>query len=205
MLAELESRTQLTRRSLARIVIDSGQSNDFKRNPQAFIEQAAQNINNCKRQALVDGVKYQQVGADAYYAQELFHQEEINGYLKHMLDAKKSIYDKVVYESETERRFAEELENNIEVKVYAKLPGWFKVPTPLGSYNPDWAVLVDSESGERLYFVVETKGSADQADLRTKEQWKIDCGRKHFEALQVREPKVRYTVAASLDDLLARV
>jgi len=205
LLAGLESRTQLTRRSLARIVIDSGRSSDFKRNPQAFIEQAAQAINNCKRGALVDGVKYQRVGADAYYAQELFHQKEINGYLKQMLDAKKSIYDKVVYESETERRFAEDMEKSIQVKVYAKLPGWFKVPTPLGGYNPDWAVLVDADGSERLYFVVETKGSADQADLQSKEQWKITCGKKHFEALQVREPKVRYEVATRLDDLLARV
>jgi len=205
LLAGLESRTQLTRRSLARIVIDSGRSSDFKRNPQAFIEQAAQAINNCKRGALADGVKYQRVGADAYYAQELFHQKEINGYLKQMLDAKKSIYDKVVYESETERRFAEDMEKSIQVKVYAKLPGWFKVPTPLGGYNPDWAVLVDADGSERLYFVVETKGSADQADLQSKEQWKITCGKKHFEALQVREPKVRYEVATRLDDLLARV
>jgi len=205
LLAGLESRTQLTRRSLARIVIDSGRSSHFKRNPQAFIEQAAQAINNCKRGALVDGVKYQRVGADAYYAQELFHQKEINGYLKQMLDAKKSIYDKVVYESETERRFAEDLEKHIEVKVYAKLPGWFKVPTPLGSYNPDWAVLVDSDSGERLYFVVETKGSANQADLRVNEQWKIKCGERHFKALEVREPAAQYKVTGSVDDLLARV
>ena len=141
------------------MLIDSGRLNDFKRNPQMFIEHAAQAINGCKRRVLVDGVKYQRVGDDSYYAQELFNQEEITGYMKHMLDAKKSIYDKVIYESETERTFAEDMERNLAVKVYAKLPGWFKVPTPLGSYNPDWAVLVDSESGEKLYFVLETKGS----------------------------------------------
>ena len=205
VLTELQNRTQLTRRSLVRILIDSGGLNDFKKNPQKFIEHAAQAINGCKRRALVDGVKYQRIGDDSYYAQELFNQDEITGYMKHMLDAKKSIYDKVTYESETEKRFAEDLERNMAVKVYAKLPGWFRVPTPLGSYNPDWAVLINSESGERLYFVVETKGSTAPDDLRGNELAKIECGKKHFKALEVREPVARYEVTTSLDDLLARV
>ena len=205
LLTELQDRTQLTRRSLVHILIDSRRLNDFRRNPQMFIEHTARAINSCKRRALVDGVKYQRVGDDSYYAQELFDQEEITGYMKHMLDAKKSIYDKVIYESETERTFAEDMEKNLAVKVYAKLPGWFKVPTPLGGYNPDWAVLVDSESGERLYFVVETKGSTAPADLRGNELWKIECGKKHFKALEVREPAARYEVTNSLDDLLSRV
>ena len=205
LLTELQNRTQLTRRSLVHILIDSGRLTDFKRNPQMFIEHATQAINGCKRRALVDGVKYQRVGDDSYYAQELFNQEEITGYMKHMLDAEKSIYDKVTYESETEKRFAEDLERNIAVKVYAKLPSWFRVPTPLGRYNPDWAVLIDSESGERLYFVVETKGSTAPADLRGNELGKIECGKKHFKALEVREPVARYEVATSLDDLLTRV
>ena len=205
VLTELQNRTQLTRRSLVRILIDSGRLNDFRRNPQKFIEHAAQAINGCKRRALVDGVKYRRIGDDSYYAQELFNQEEITGYMKHMLDAKRSIYDKVIYESETEKRFAQDLETNIAVKVYAKLPSWFKVPTPLGSYNPDWAVLIDSESGERLYFVVETKGSTALDDLRGNELGKIKCGKKHFKALEVREPVARYEVTTSLDDLLARI
>ena len=79
------------------------------------------------------------------------------------------------------------------------------MPTPLGSYNPDWAVLIDSESGERLYFVVETKGSTAKDDLRGNELGKIKCGKKHFKALEVREPVARYRVTNSLDDLLARV
>ena len=205
LLTELQNHTQLTRRSLVRILIGSGRLNDFKRNPQMFIEHAARAINGCKRLALVDGVKYKRIGDDSYYAQELFNQDEITGYMKHMLNAKKSIYDKVTYESETEKRFAEDLERNIAVRVYAKLPGWFSMPTPLGSYNPDWAVLIDSESGEQLYFVVETKGSTAPADLRGNELGKIKCGKKHFKALEVREPVARYEVATSLDDLLARV
>ena len=89
----------------------------------------------------MDGIKYRRVGEESYYAQELFEHEELTGYLKNMVDTAKSVYEKVIYESDTEARFADQLEKNTAIKVYAKLPGWFKVPTPLGSYNPDWAVL----------------------------------------------------------------
>ena len=203
VLTELQDRTQLTRRSIHRILSESMRLNDFKRNPQQFIELAAQAVNHCKQQALVDGIKYQRLGDQFYYAQELFEQQELTGYLKNMRDAKKSIYEKVIYESDTEAHFADELEKNTAVKVYAKLPGWFTVPTPLGSYNPDWAVLIDSEAGERLYFVVETKATTLFGDLRDLEYAKIKCGKEHFEALGVGEDSARYEVATSLDGLLA--
>ena len=203
VLTELQDRTQLTRRSIYRILSESRRLNDFKRNPQQFIELAAQAVNHCKRQALVDGIKYQRLGDQFYYAQELFEQQELTGYLKNMRDAEKSVFEKVIYESGTEARFADELEKNTAVKVYAKLPGWFTVPTPLGSYNPDWAVLIDSEAGERLYFVVETKATTLFGDLRGLEYAKIECGKKHFEALGVREDSARYEVATSLNGLLA--
>ena len=151
VLTELQDRTQLTRRSIQRILCESGRLNDFKRNPQQFIELAAQAIGRCKREALVDGIKYQRIGDESYYAQELFEQEELTGYLKNMLDTEKSAYEQVIYEPGIEADFGEQLEKNTAVRVYAKLPGWFRVPTPLGSYNPDWAVLVDSDEGGRLY------------------------------------------------------
>ena len=122
-----------------------------------------------------------------------------------MLAAKKAVHDHVLYESNTEADFANQLEKNIAVKVYAKLPGWFKVPTPLGSYNPDWAVLVGSDDGERLYLVVETKGTTHTAELRPAEQEKIKCGRAHFKALAASDSPARYEVATSLDELLAQV
>ncbi len=102
-----------------------------------------------------------------------------------------------------ERSFAEELEKNEAVKLYAKLPGWFKVPTPLGTYNPDWAVLIEKDGAERLYFVVETKSSLFKDDLRDKEGGKIECGKAHFEALAVGDNPARYVVATKLDDLIA--
>ena len=99
VLTDLQDKTQLTRRSLARILTDSGRLDDFKRNPQQFIEIATEAINRAKRLALVDGIKYQRIGDEDYYAQELFEQEELTGYLKNMLAATKSVYEQVVYDS----------------------------------------------------------------------------------------------------------
>ena len=135
---------------------------------------------------------------------ELFEQEELTGYLKNMLAVKKSVYEHIVYDSAgVERTFAEQLEKNESVKVYAKLPGWFKVPTPLGSYNPDWAVLIEKDGAERLYFVVETKGGLFTDDLRDKESAKIECGNAHFEALRVDATSAQYIVARNINDLVA--
>jgi type III restriction enzyme len=202
VLTDLQDKTQLTRRSLARILTGSQRLDDFKRNPQQFIEIATESINRTKRLALVDGIRYQRIGDEVYYAQELFEQEELTGYLKNMLAAKKSVYEQVVYDSSgVERTFAEELEKNEAVKVYAKLPGWFKVPTPLGTYNPDWAVLVEKDGAERLYFVVETKSSLFTDDLRDKESAKVECGRAHFNALAVGENPAEFLKARNIDDL----
>lgn len=209
ILTDLQDRTQLTRRTIISILTGSGRLDDFKRNPQQFIELAAETINRCKRLALVDGIKYQMLGDQHVYAQELFEKEELTGYLQNMLmDTQKSIYEHVVYDSTTERDFADALEKNDAIKLYAKLPGWFKVPTPLGSYNPDWAVLVEEDDAQRLYFVVETKSSLFADDLRDKESAKIVCGKAHFHALAVGggalgENPARYVVANSIDGLLA--
>ncbi len=120
-----------------------------------------------------------------------------------MLAAKKSVYEQVVYDSSgVERSFAEELEKNEAVKVYAKLPGWFKVPTPLGTYNPDWAVLIEKDGTERLYFVVETKSSLFTDDLRDREGAKIECGKAHFKALSVGDNPAKFVQARTLDDVL---
>ena len=120
-----------------------------------------------------------------------------------MIDANKSVHEQVIYQSGTERTFAEQLEMNEAIKVYAKLPGWFRVSTPLGPYNPDWAVLWEKDGAERLYFVVETKSGLFTDDLRDKEEAKIECGRAHFKALAVSESPAGYVVARNLDDVLS--
>ncbi len=203
LLTDLQDRTQLTRRTIHRVLRDSGRLDDFKRNPQQFIELAAEAINRCKRLAVVDGIKYQRLGDEHFYAQKLFEDEELTGYLKNLLSAEKSVYEQVVYDSDTEATFAGQLENNAAIKVYAKLPGWFKVPTPLGTYNPDWAVLVQEDDGERLYFVVETKSGLFSDDLRDKERAKIECGKAHFKALVVHMAPAQYIVARTVDEILS--
>ena len=205
LLTDLQDKTQLTRRSIARILIESGRLNDFTRNPQQFIEVAAEAINRAKRLAVVDGIKYQRLGNDDYYAQELFETGELQGYMKNMLAVTKSVYEQIVYQSGTERQFAEGLERNEAIKVYAKLPGWFKVPTPLGYYIPDWAVLVEADGAERLYLVVETKGGLFAGDVRATEQAKMDCGKAHFKALAVGETPAQYMAANTVDDLFAEL
>jgi len=205
LLTDLQDQTQLTRRSIARILTSSDRLDDFKRNPQQFIELAAEAINRAKRMALVDGIKYQRIGDQEYYAQELFAQEELKGYLKDSMEANKSVYERVIYDSAgIERGFAEEMEKNEAVKLYAKLPGWFKVPTPLGSYNPDWAVLIEQDGTERIYLVVETKGSLFKDDLRGTEGAKIECGKAHFKALAVGNNPAWYRVARKLEDLFGQ-
>jgi type III restriction enzyme len=201
ILTDLQDKTQLTRRSIARILIDSGRLEDFKRNPQQFIELASETINRTKRLAIVDGIKYQRLGDEYYYAQELFEQEELSGYLRNLAPAEKCVYEQVIYQREVEHNFAEQLERNEAIKVYTKLPAWFKVPTPLGTYNPDWAVLVEVDGGERLYFVVETKSSLYEDDLRHQEAAKIKCGEAHFKAIAVGDNPAQFRRATKMDDL----
>ena len=138
--------------------------------------------------------------------EELFAQEELKGYLKNSLKVQQSVYTHVVYDSGVEKSFAEDLEKNKKVKVYAKLPAWFKVPTPLGSYNPDWAVVVENNGEEKLYFVVETKGSTWTDELRHLEAEKIKCGNKHFDELaKVTGNPARYIKAADIDGMMRYV
>ncbi len=203
-LTELQDRTQLTRRSLYRILERSGRLGEFGRNPQKFIENAAEIINRGKRASLVEGIKYQRLGDDEYFCQELFETEELTGYLKNALASRKSVYDQVICDSDVEMDFAAALELNSAVKVYAKLPNWFSVPTPLGDYRPDWAALIEDDSGERLYFVAETKGTAFLDDLRDAERAKVECGKAHFQSLRdAASTPAEYRIVRTLDELTA--
>ena len=201
VLTELQDRTQLTRRSIGRILSYSDRLDDFSVNPQKFIETAAEAINRRKRLALVDGIKYRRSGNESYYAQELFVKDELTGYLNNMIKSQKSVYDHVIWDVGNEAKFAEDLEMSSAVKVYAKLPRWFKVPTPLGSYNPDWAVLLENEDSERLYFVAETKGTSFLDDLRNPERAYLECGKVHFATLEIGENPAKFRVVRTLDEL----
>ncbi len=199
----LQNETNLTRRTLVEILTRSSRLQDFKNNPQKYIEQVLAIIRHQMRLFIVDGIKYRRLGDEHYYAQELFGENELYGYLsRNMLESRKSVFDHVVYDSDVEAGFARSFELSDEVKVYAKLPGWFRIDTPLGSYNPDWAVLVEMDGRERLYFVVESKGGLFTDALRPTEQAKIDCGREHFKALGT---EVGFTVANNYETFSEKI
>lgn len=198
LITYLQNETNLTRRTVVAIINKSGRLESFKNNPQKFIEQAANIIKSQMRLFIVDGIKYHKIGDDQFYAQELFQQNELFGYLKdNMVKAEKSVFDHVVYDSDIELEFASAFERNDDIKLYAKLPGWFKIDTPLGGYNPDWAVLIEQDGKEKLYFVVETKSTLFSVERRPEENAKIKCGYAHFEALG---DAVEFTVSNSPDD-----
>lgn len=204
LISELQDKTQLLRRTIVRILSDSGRLNDFRRNPNEFIRLVAKAVSQAKRQTLVDGVQYHRL-SDTVYAQELFLHEELTGYLTNLVPSARSLYEQTVCDSDVEKRFVEELEANEAVKLYVKLPGWFLVPTPLGNYNPDWAVLLSRNGEERLYFVLETKSSLAGFDLRVREKGTIDCGRKHFKAIATDINPARFEPVRTLEDVFTHI
>ena len=205
----LQNETFLTRKTIVQVLLQSGTIEQFKRNPQEYMEEALKIIRREMNHMLIDGIKYTEL--EDYYAQELFEDDELFGYLeKNMIESEHSVYDHVIFDSDTERNFAQNLENDPEVKLYAKLPGWFKINTPIGGYNPDWAVLLEDNGQKKMYFVVETKGNVDVGNLhrslKQSEQDKIKCGKKHFEALnsgvelKVADKYLTFKSEASLDN-----
>jgi len=189
ILRYLQEQTNLKRRTLVEILVGCDRLEDFERNPQAFMEEVMKIINREKRQLIMDGIKYERIGDQDYYEQTLFENEELIGYMKANaveVSHDKSVYNYIKYDSLIEKQFAEKLNNDEDVKLFIKLPSSFKIDTPLGYYNPDWAVLIEKDDVEKLYFVVETKGTTDKDQLRFVEHEKIQCGEKHFEALETR-------------------
>lgn len=208
VISYLQNETNLTRRSLADILIDSGRLEDFKKNPQMFIDGAIAIIKDVMSKFIVDGIKYHKLGDSEIWAQKLFESEELTGYLdQNMIPTPNhGIYDYTVYDSDIEREFAEKLDASGDVKVFAKLPDWFKIPTPLGTYNPDWAILIEKDGRNRLYFVVETKGVDLFGQLPPPQQAKIKCGEAHFKAIG--EDRVEFFAPVSsydrFDDLVIK-
>jgi type III restriction enzyme len=180
----LQNETNLTRKSIVTILQGVTNIRFFKINPQKFIEGCIELINEQMRLHIIDGIVYKKIGNNEFYSQELFENEELVGYLKsNMQESSKSPYEYVVFDSGIESDLAKEFERNTNIKVYVKLPSWFKIETPLGNYNPDWAVMFEKDSEEKLYFVVESKGSMGLEFLRPSEAGKIECGKRHFAEL----------------------
>ncbi|MGD0019960.1 MAG: DEAD/DEAH box helicase family protein [Candidatus Limnocylindrales bacterium] len=185
VLAYLQNETELTRSTLVRVLRESGRLGEFFNNPQRFMDMVATTLKGELHRLLVDGIKYERVegsGPAAEWEMLLFKNEELINYLS-AIKVNNSVYDYVVYDSEIEREFARQLDDREDIKLFVKLPGWFQIDTPLGTYNPDWAILKDD--GQAFYLVRETKGTRDFLKLRTSEADKVRCGQAHFAELGV--------------------
>lgn len=180
MLGYLQKETELTRATIADILAGSGRLGEAAVNPQQFLDQALSCIRRTLHDLMVDGIKYERIEG-AEYKMMLFESKELESYLSSMLEVDHSIYDYIVYESDTEKHFAEALDKRHDIKLFVKLPPWFKVDTPLGTYNPDWAIVKEQDG--KVYLVRETKASTDLSQLRPTERHKIRCGKKHFDIL----------------------
>lgn len=203
----LQNETQLTRKSIVDILLGCENLKYFKLNPQKFIEGCIDIINEQMRLHIVDGIVYTKIGDHQFYSQELFENQELTGYLKsNMMASRRSPYEYVVYDSGVEKDLATKFEAMPQVKVYAKLPSWFKIETPLGNYNPDWAVLFEINGDEKLFFVVESKGTLGYDFLRPSEQGKIECGKKHFQELsKTSGKKITLEHVSNVDDFMDKV
>jgi type III restriction enzyme len=182
IIAYIQRETELTRKTIVEILKGSGRLEEFTINPQKFMDAASAIIKLELHKVMIDGVQYDKVSGDEWRMSQ-FEDFEILSYLHNRLDVKHSVYDAVVYDSEVERKFAEDLDKRADIKLFVKLPRWFQVETPVGFYNPDWAIV--KEDDIKIYLVRETKGTKDFEKLRNSEADKVRCGRKHFEALNV--------------------
>lgn len=182
VVAYLQGETELTRSTIVRILKESNRLAEFLVNPQKFMDAVSAILKVQLHKLMIDGIKYEKVAGEEY-SMALFEEKEIIGYLNNRLEVKNSVYDAIVFDSEIEREFAEKLDKRQDVKLFVKLPDWFKVETPLGTYNPDWAII--RHDNTVLYLVRETKSTKNFEKLRNIEAEKIRCGRRHFEALDV--------------------
>lgn len=202
LIGKLVEETSLTRKTIVAILkgILPSTFNQFKDNPEEFIIKAGNMINEEKATAVVHHITYN-VLDETYDMKEIFADAQIKGKLDvNAVRTKKHLYDYVVYDSAKEKEFAEELDTSKEVAVYVKLPNSFFIPTPIGHYNPDWAIAFYEGKVKHIYFIAETKGSMSTLQLRGIEDAKIQCARKHFEALN--SDNIKYDVVTGYKDLM---
>ena len=204
LIGKLVDETGLTRKAIIAILqgIQPFVFNQFKDNPEEFITKAAQLINDQKATAIIEHITYDVL--DEQYGTDIFTDPMIKGKLGvNAMKAKKHLYDHIVYDSSNERDFATNLDTNTNVAVYVKLPDGFYISTPVGHYNPDWAIAFYEGSVKHIYFVAETKGSMNSMQLRLIEESKIHCAREHFKAIS--NGNVVYDVVDSYTSLMEKV
>lgn len=201
LIGEITKDTGLTRKTIIAILskISPLKFNYYQYNPEEFIRKVTKIINDEKAATIINGITYHKT--DKKYSDDIFTVYNIKAELNvnAISNVEKHIYDYLVYDSIVEKKFAEKLESG-EVTVYAKLPNDFKIPTPVGNYNPDWAIVFDNNNFKYIYFVAETKGDMSSMQLKSVEQAKISCAKKHFECISDNE--VGYDVVDSYESLI---
>lgn len=210
LVGSLSEQTDLTRRSIVSILkgINNAIFAQFKNNPEAFIREVARLINEARVRMVIQGLTYHTIDT-TYPLNEVFVSN--HRIPSDSLKSEKHVFDYVVTDSATETKFAKQLEGADEVIVYAKLPDKFKIPTPVGDYNPDWAIAFNKNKVRHLYFIAETKGSMLETSLRENEKQKIDSARKFFESLNssntdiLAGQQIKYDVIDNFDNLLTLV
>lgn len=202
LIGKVAEDTQLTRQTVARILrgINVAVFGQFKTNPEDFILKASRLINEQKATVIVEYLAYNPV--DETYSTDIFTQPQKED-LSKGFRAKRAIYDYVFTDSANEKTFVAELDASTEVVVYAKLPKSFFIPTPVGNYNPDWAIAFEQDQVKHIYFIAETKGSMSSMDLREIENCKINCARKFF--AKITSDQVKYDVVNSYGKLMELV
>ena len=210
---------RLTKQTLLEVFKRADNKQDALDNPHEWASTAVQIIKRKLSDHLIDGIQYEQNG-EWYEMQQLLGEEEIELFSRYIaepgIESDKAIYDKIPCDSQTEKDFVRQLEAREDVKLYVKLPAWFTVPTPIGEYNPDWAVLLEEDNGEeKLYFIAETKGiekmgqqltpSEIKDQVRPDEWRKIRCGAAHFGSQQLGKTgaldEVDYKVVSEAEEL----
>ncbi|MDM1544497.1 DEAD/DEAH box helicase family protein [Ignatzschineria indica] len=206
LLGKIAENTYLTRKTIAEILtrIAATVFAQFEQNPEDFITQASRIINNQKARIIINQVTYNPI--EESYETTLFTDAQVkidpysaNGPLE------KHVLEYAVTDSKIERDFIQQLENNDEVVVYAKLPNGFKIPTPVGDYNPDWAITFKEGNVKHIYFVAETKGSISTMEFRDVEKAKMECARRFFNSINPGDDSIKYDVVSNYEQLLAIV
>jgi type III restriction enzyme len=203
LIGKLAEQTKLTRRTIGTILqsISVAVFSQYRMNPEDFMLKAGRLINEQKATVIVEHLTYDPV--DESHELDIFTQEKPRGDFSKGLKADRHIYDYVFTDSGIEREFVRELDTGTDVVVYAKLPKTFFIPTPVGNYNPDWAIAFQEGTVKHIYFIAETKGSLSSMELRKIEDCKIDCARKFFH--KITSDQVKYDVVNSYAKLMELV
>lgn len=208
LIGKIAENAELTRHSVASILtkINADKFALYGRNPEHFISETSRLIKECKAATLIERLSYDLL--NEHYSLDIFTENQVGADFSQATEKlKKHVYDYLVADSNPERNLVIEMERNDNIEVYAKLPNGFKIPTPVGDYNPDWAIAFTDGSVKHIYFIAETKGTLSSLELREIEKHKIDCARKFFAKLATEQAEhpIKYDVVATYDDLLLKV